>query len=421
MKKIMQNRLFILSFVADMVSNFGDVLYYLALMNYVLILPDTKLALSMITLSETLPILVGFFIGMWADKTRNKLDTIVGTLVIRILFYSIVGLIMGFSPALWIVAVACLINLLSDLAGQYESSLFMPVSLRVISNEDREAASAFRQGIGAVLRIVFQSSGAVLIGVMTYQQLAFFNAGTFLVSLLITLSIRPALQKLLLANPLRQEVKKDKASNLLLDMKKSLVDSYQAVQGIPVLKAVILVLTVLNALFVALSPVLILSMKEMPSFAILNPTMTIAANSIIYLVGSILGSLLTTSLFKDVSIARLTKWVVYLPIFIFVSFYFRFIHGVFIFSFVTAVLAGVANPKISALIYRALPENQLATISAGIATFFQLGMLVTQGLVAVLVVMCSARTISFIFFLLSLALLVYTRRNVASDIENDTQ
>lgn len=306
---------------------------------------------------------------MWADKTRNKLDTIVGTLVIRLLFYSIVGLIMGFSPALWIVAVACLINLLSDLAGQYESSLFMPVSLRVISNEDREAASAFRQGIGAVLRIVFQSSGAVLIGVMTYQQLAFFNAGTFLVSLLITLSIRPALQKLLLANPLRQEVKKDKASNLLLDMKKSLVDSYQAVQGIPVLKAVILVLTVLNALFVALSPVLILSMKEMPSFAVLNPTTTIAASSIIYMVGSILGSLLTTSLFKDVSIARLTKWVVYPPIFIFVSFYFRFIHGVFIFAFVTAVLAGVANPKISALIYRALPENQLATISAGIATF----------------------------------------------------
>lgn len=63
MKKIMQNRLFILSFVADMVSNFGDVLYYLALMNYVLILPDTKLALSMITLSETLPILVGLLSG----------------------------------------------------------------------------------------------------------------------------------------------------------------------------------------------------------------------------------------------------------------------------------------------------------------------------------------------------------------------
>ncbi|MGT2950467.1 MFS transporter [Streptococcus cuniculi] len=417
MKKMLKNRLFMLSFVADMVSNFGDVLYYLAMMNYVLLLPDTKLALSMITLSETLPILAGLFIGMWADQTKNKLDTIVGTLVVRVLFYGIVGLVMGFSPALWIVAVVCIINLLSDIAGQYESYLFMPVSLRVIPNEDREAASAFRQGIGAILRIVFQSSGAVLIGVMTYQQLAFFNAGTFLVSLLITLSIRPALKKLLADNPLKQEVKKEGSRNLLSNMKQNFLASYQAVQGIPVLKAVILVLTALNALFVALTPLMILSIKEMPNFVIFNGATTIAAVSITYLVGSILGSLLTTSLFKEMTITRLTKWVIYVPVLLFVSFYFRFVYGVFACMFVTAILAGVMNPKINALIYRALPENQLATIAAGITTFVQLGMVVMQGVMSVLIVLCAARSIAMIFFLLSLALLVYTIRNVASIVE----
>ncbi|MBF0778070.1 MFS transporter [Streptococcus cuniculi] len=417
MKKMLKNRLFMLSFVADMVSNFGDVLYYLAMMNYVLLLPDTKLALSMITLSETLPILAGLFIGMWADKTKNKLDTIVGTLVVRVLFYGIVGLVMGFSPALWIVAVVCVVNLLSDIAGQYESYLFMPVSLRVISNEDREAALAFRQGIGAILRIVFQSSGAVLIGVMTYQQLAFFNAGTFFLSLLITLSIRPALKKLLADNPLKQEVKKEGSRNLVSDMKQDFLASYQAVQGIPVLKAVILVLTALNALFVALTPLMILSIKEMPDFVIFNGPMTIAAVSITYLVGSILGSLLTTSLFKEMTIARLTKWVVYVPVFLFVSFYLRFVYGVFVCMFLVAIFAGVMNPKIHALIYRALPEYQLATISAGITTFVQLGIVVMQGVMSVLIVLCGARSISMIFFLLSLALLVYTIRNVASMVE----
>ncbi|MER0122219.1 MFS transporter [Streptococcus sp. ZJ93] len=416
MKKMLSNRLFMFSFVADMVSNFGDVLYYLALMNYVLVLPDTKLAVSMITLSETLPILSGLFIGMWADKTKNKLDTIVGTLVVRVLFYGIVGLVMGFSPALWIVAVVCIINLFSDIAGQYESYLFMPVSLRVIPNEDREAASAFRQGIGSILQIVFQSSGAVLIGVMTYQQLAFFNAGTFFISLLVTLSIRPALKKLLAENPLKQEVKKEESGNLVSDMKKSLVASYQAIQGIPVLKAVVLVLTALNALFVALTPLMLLLIKETPSFVIVNSTTTIAAVSIIFLVGSILGSLLTTSLFKEVSISKLTKWTVYLPVLLFIAFYFRFIYGVFACLLVTAVLSGVLNPKINALIYRAVPEHQLATVGAGISTFVQLGMVVMRGVTAVLIVACSARGISLVFLLLSLLLMVYTIRRVSSEV-----
>ncbi len=61
MKKVICNKLFLFSYLADVISNFGDTLYYLALMNYVLFLPDTKFALAIITVSETLPILSGLF------------------------------------------------------------------------------------------------------------------------------------------------------------------------------------------------------------------------------------------------------------------------------------------------------------------------------------------------------------------------
>ncbi|HFI0614008.1 TPA: MFS transporter, partial [Streptococcus suis] len=181
MKKLVINKLFLSSFVADLISNFGDTLYYLALMNYVLLLPDTKFALGMITASETLPILAGLFIGIWADKTKNKLDTILATLLVRVGLYTLVGFLMGFTPALWVVAVVCVINFLSDLAGQYENGLYMPVSLRVVAAEDRETAMAFKMTVKNLLQIAFQASGAILIGFMSYQNLAFFNAGTFLV------------------------------------------------------------------------------------------------------------------------------------------------------------------------------------------------------------------------------------------------
>ena len=49
-----------IGFASDMLSNFGDVMYYLALMAYVLQLPDPKLAIALVSVSETLPILTGF-------------------------------------------------------------------------------------------------------------------------------------------------------------------------------------------------------------------------------------------------------------------------------------------------------------------------------------------------------------------------
>lgn len=153
MKRLIHNKLFLSSFVADLISNFGDTLYYLALMNYVLLLPDTKFALAMITASETLPILAGLFIGIWADKTKNKLDTILATLVVRVGLYAFVGFLMGFAPALWVVAVVCVINFLSDLAGQYENGLYMPVSLRVVAAEDRETAMAFKMTVKSILKL----------------------------------------------------------------------------------------------------------------------------------------------------------------------------------------------------------------------------------------------------------------------------
>lgn len=44
MKNLLKNKLFLTLFASDLLSNFGDVLYYLALMSYVLQLPDARLA-----------------------------------------------------------------------------------------------------------------------------------------------------------------------------------------------------------------------------------------------------------------------------------------------------------------------------------------------------------------------------------------
>ncbi|HFS1373115.1 TPA: MFS transporter [Streptococcus suis] len=408
MRKLIHNKLFLSSFVADLISNFGDTLYYLALLNYVLLLPDTKFALAMITASETLPILAGLFIGIWADKTKNKLDTILVTLVIRVGLYAFVGFLMGFAPALWVVAVVCVINFLSDLAGQYENGLYMPVSLRVVAAEDRETAMAFKMTVKSLLQIAFQASGAILIGFMSYQNLAFFNAGTFLVSLTIMATLRPALAKLLKENPIQQAEQVETEAGIVKGIGQSIKESYKVIQNIPVLKASIITIASLNAIFTALSPLAILNMKEFPDFVIANAGTTVALISILFSVGSILGSSLGMALFKNVSLVNLLKFSTLMPVLLFLGFFLHNIYVVLTVLFVTAMTLGVFNPKMNALVLNELPEDKLATVGGGIDSFCQIGMVAGQALVALLVTLLSATSISLIFLLLSVGLVGYT-------------
>lgn len=408
MKKLVNNKLFLSSFVADLISNFGDTLYYLALMNYVLLLPDTKFALAMITASETLPILAGLFIGIWADKTKNKLDTILATLVVRVGLYAFVGFLMGFTPALWVVAVVCVINFLSDLAGQYENGLYMPVSLRVVAAEDRETAMAFKMTVKNLLQIAFQASGAILIGFMSYQNLAFFNAGTFLFSLAIMAGLRPAFAKLLKESPIQEVEQTETEAGLIKGIGQSIKDSYQAVQNIPVLKASIVTIASLNAIFTALSPLVILNMKEFSDFVIVNAGTTVALISILFSVGSILGSSIGMALFKNISLTDLLKFSTLMPVLLFSGFFLHNIYVVLAVIFVTAVTLGIFNPKMSALVMNELPEDKLATVGGGIDAFCQIGMVAGQALVALMVTLLSATSISLIFLLLSVGLVSYT-------------
>ncbi|HEM4744729.1 TPA: MFS transporter [Streptococcus suis] len=408
MKKLIHNKLFLSSFVADLISNFGDTLYYLTLMNYVLFLPDTKFALAMITVSETLPILSGLFMGIWADRTKKKLDTILATLVLRFVLYVLVGLLMGFTPALWIVAVVCVVNFLSDLAGQYENGLYMPLSLRVLEAEDRETAMAFKNTVGGILMIVFRSSGAILIGFMSYQNLAFFNAGTFLVSLAIMVTLRPAFAKLLKENPIQEAEQTETEAGLIKGIGQSLKESYQVIQNIPVLKASILTISGINTVVSAVSPMVILSMKEFSDFVIVNSGITLALVFNLFSVGYILGSSLGMAFFKHISLSNLLKCCTVFSVILFVGFYLHNIDIVMATILVTTMTTGIFNPKMSALVMNELPEDKLATINAGMGTIFNIGMLAGQALVALMVTVLSATSISLIFLLLSVGLLGYT-------------
>ena len=349
------------------------------------------------------------FMGMWGDRTKKKVDTILVTLLFRTGLYLLIGLAMGFQPALWVVILAVLVNLLSDLAGQYEDALHIPLSLRIIPMEDREAMYAFRQGASSILKVLFQSSGAILVGLMSYQHLAFFNAGTFVVSALIMMILRPSLNKLLKDKPIHSSVEnREEERHFIKNTWNSLQQSYQTVQSISILKTSIFTIAGLNAVFAAENALLLLNMKENSSFAFINPATTIATVTVVTLIGNILGSVLVTTLLKKVSMEFLLKISVFMPPALFIGFLLHSIYIIFLVNFLTMIIVGIFQPKMNAFVISSLPEERLATISAGISSFSTLGLVLCQMLVAVLVTFLSSAQIAFLFLILSSILFFYT-------------
>lgn len=420
MKTILNNKLFLATFAADMLSNLGDVLYYLALMNYVLLLPEAKFAISLVTLSESLPFLSMLFMGIWGDRTKNKVDRVLTTLLFRVGLYVLVGLAMGFDPSLWVLILAVSVNILSDLAGQYENALFTPISLRIIPLEDREKTYAFRQATGSILRIVFQSSGAVLVGIMTYQNLAFFNAATFLASAAIMFLLRTKLKNVLKEQPLtasqRDEVE---VGNFLQNSWQSIKLAYQTVQQLPLIKSSILAVSGLNAVFAGQDALLLLTMDENPAFALVNPTTTLSMQATLVLVATILGSILSTTIFKDTDFMTIIRLMVWMPVFLFLGFFLQQIYLVLLVNFLSMVLVGACQPKLNAFIFRVLPEDQLATIGAGIDSFSTLGLVACRFLMSGLVVFLPAQLIALLFFFLSAILLFLTTGSKKTEVKQE--
>lgn len=409
MKNLLKNKLFLTLFASDLLSNFGDVLYYLALMSYVLQLPDARLAIAIVSLSESLPILTGFVMGYVADCTPDKIGRIVDTLLFRVLMYSLTGLLMGFSPSLWIVVVAATFNFLSDLSGQYENGLYTPLSLRVVSDEDREASLSLKQGIFLVAAIGFQSAGAVLVPLLSYRVLAFINAGTFALSALLFLAVTPRLKILLKERPIAIE-NTSLGNGLWQDLWLRLKETLSLCLAVSELRQSMIIVPLLNGVFNVISILVAVIISQDQAFVLINPAITLATISLVQLFGGIVGSILGVTVLKNLSIQQSLRLATLLAPFVFFCLYRHWIIGFFIAMFAVMVLAAMINPKMNALILNLLPEEKLASINGGIGTYFQLGALVSRLVVSGLILILPVDGISLVLACLGLMMVVYMYR-----------
>lgn len=408
MKEIIKNKIYIRTLMADIISNFGDVLYYLAMLNYVLQIEKSNVAISIINISEMVPILCSFVIGYFADKNTKRVKTIIGTLVIRCVLYLIVALAIGFTPDLMLVVIISIINFISDILGQYENSLYYPISNRLVNNEVREEVMAFRHSLMMSLNVLFQAIGGVLICYISYRKLAIINAGSFIVSFLIFRTIKSELVELCDEKAL--ERKKDSEKKPLSVLIKSLVaelkEAVVLLWKIPNIKETLTTIPFLNAGLAVVTPLVVLCMTRNPQLSIVNAEFTISILAISQTAGRIAGSALTVSVLKKLKLISTLKITMILLVIMFSGMIFQNLYIVIIALFLTSLCTGCIDPKMGAIIFNNLDENRLATSFGGMTTYFQIGDIISKGAFSVLVLFSEGITISIFYFIISLLSLV---------------
>ncbi|WP_314023271.1 hypothetical protein [Gemella sanguinis] len=418
MRKILNNKLYLKVLVSDLISNFGDTLYFIALMTYVTEIKDSNLAISIVNISETVPILFTIFFGIIADKTLNKVGMIIKTLWIRVILYLLIAVVMNFKASIIVVILASIVNLISDTLGQFENGLFYPISNRIVKKSDREETMAFRQTVTSTMNIVNQSLGAFLITILSFFHLALINSLTFAISLLIMLAIKNQINDYYDEQTSSSKTSKFDFKASFFEIISNLKLSINHLFSIGNMKTALLVIPILNGGLAILTPLVVVSLSKSSTLTIINSATTISLLGISTISGGILGGalILISEKFKNLSIGTLLKMNLMTVLLSFIAFYYQSIYLIILTSFFSSILVSALNPKMGAIIFNNIDETKLATIFGGMVTYFQIGEIVSRLLFSTLVIYLPYSFIAVIYMVLILVAILYTFKKVQKTI-----
>ncbi|MGF0039711.1 MFS transporter [Peptoniphilaceae bacterium SGI.131] len=415
MDKIFKNRLYIRTLISDLISNFGDIIFYFALMNYVLQLPDAKYGIAIISLSETLPKFVGPFTGYFADRIPYKLRFIFMTQLFRFILYTLVGFLMGFTPALWVVIGVSLINFISDIAGSFESGLFIPINLKIVRDEDREKSIAFSQTASQISSLIFNAMSGFLLILLGYQVLAFLDAGSFLLSFLVLFPARKAIRALVGE---RENIEESSTCKVKIRQRQSIFkvifsiwdtlrESFMAVRENKPIYSALLLFPFINGILSIVQPFLLLSMSENDNFIIINRETTLVMLTVSMSLFSIIGGIIAMKWSEKISLGLSVKMIVMAIFFVNLGFYLQNIYISFISIIMIFILVSILSPKFSGAILNYLDRDKIATVVGGLNTYLQVGMLFMVLLFSWLITILNATIIASIYAFISLMLFIY--------------
>lgn len=356
--------------LSSAIDTFGSSLYNLVFMVYASKLPHATLLISLVTIVDIIPGLLNILTGTFADRTSAKLKMFTWIKYWQSGLFVILTVLID-SRSLIVFFIICLINIFSDLLGQYGNGLKLPLLKSNVADTHLNEAFSTTQGILITMSIVGQTAGTVLLTSLNddFRLVGIVNALLFLsAGLLVTFnlsSIKPSKSK---TNSVQPNEKKNKIS---ISQALTYVRSSLKNNGEKNALFSILISVAINFAGVAVVPLMALLFLKDTALLGLSYGASLAVVNCTYLIGVVCGSFIQRDFFKKMHLSTLLIFCNLMLVLLcstIVFFQNKFL--IISFLFVLAYVTSKSNPKLSALLVKDLPEENLAQIMGGVNTLF---------------------------------------------------
>ena len=399
MNIFLKNKLYRLFTVSLAFGNAGRTLFDIAFIIYATSLPNPELAVSIVSIATSLPYIISFILGYFADQTKDKYNRILSTRSYQFLLFSLFALVCIYGIQWWIFIVLVFVNVVADILGGYNSYLSMSINTRLVSKEQLSEALAFISSINNTISLGGKAVGVFVLGFLSYNYSYFgmLNAALFLIAFLIQAKYK---------NTIKAEIGTFKVKNKekvsTKRFLKDTIENFKILREIKKIYNFVILFLGMNFYSSAMFALLLVILVKNDSLLFGNVAYTIILLEIVEVLSTIAGGVYQISFYKNMSLRN--NAILEIILFIMYVGNLLLLQNRFILVILTVIIgyfAGISNPKLDALILQSVPEEKQTSIYSIFSTIITISVPI-----GTTVILFFANAISASFALYSLLILL---------------
>ena len=399
MNIFLKNKLYRLFTISSAFGNAGRTLFDIAFIIYATSLPNPELAVSIVSIATTLPYIISFILGYFADQTKDKYNRILSTRFYQFLLFSLFALVCIYGVQWWIFIVLVFVNVVADILGGYNGYLSMSINTRLVRKEQLSEALAFISSINNTISLGGKAVGVFVLGLLSYNYSYFgmLNAVLFLIAFLILAKYK---------NAMKAEIGSFKVENTeKISTKRFLKDTIENFKILREIKKIynfVILFLGMNFYSSAMFALLLVILVKNDTLLFGNVAYTITLLEIVEVVSTIAGGVYQISFYKNMSLRN--NAILEIILFIMYVGNLLILQNKLILVILTVIIgyfAGISNPKLDALILQSVPEEKQTSIYSIFSTVITISVPI-----GTTVILFFANAISASFALYSLLVLL---------------
>ena len=399
MNIFLKNKLYRLFTISSAFGNAGRTLFDIAFIIYATSLPNPELAVSIVSIATTLPYIISFILGYFADQTKDKYNRILSTRFYQFLLFSLFALVCIYGVQWWIFIVLVFVNVVADILGGYNGYLSMSINTRLVRKEQLSEALAFISSINNTISLAGKAVGVFVLGLLSYNYSYFgmLNATLFLIAFLILAKYKNAMKAEI--GSFKVDNKEKVSTKRFL---KDTIENFKILREIKKIYNFVILFLGMNFYSSAMFALLLVILVKNESLLFGNVAYTITLLEIVEVVSTIAGGVYQISFYKNMNLRN--NAILEIILFIMYVGNLLILQNKFILVILTIVIgyfAGISNPKLDALILQSVPEEKQTSIYSIFSTIITISVPI-----GTTVILFFANAISSSFALYSLLLLL---------------